>query len=104
MFASELLGKEWLEKYKDVDITGIAYDSRNVLEGNAFVCIKGFETDGHKYAKAAEKNGAALIIAEDKVDVDIPVWYVDNSRIVGSFGMASLFCAEQNKRTADSAE
>lgn len=81
MFASELLGKEWLEKYKDVDITGIAYDSRNVLEGNAFVCIKGFETDGHKYAKAAEKNGAALIIAEDEVDVDIPVWYVDNSRI-----------------------
>lgn len=80
MLASELLGKKWLDEHDDIDITGIAYDSRNVLEGNVFVCIKGFETDGHKYAKMAEENGAAIIVAENKVDVDIPVWYVDNSR------------------------
>lgn len=81
MLTSELFGKQWLKQYDDVDVTGIAYDSRNVSEGNVFVCIKGFETDGHKYAQMAEKNGAAVIVAEDKVDVNIPVWYVDNSRI-----------------------
>lgn len=81
MLASELFREQWSEKYDDIDITGIAYDSRNVTEGNVFVCIKGFETDGHKFAEAAEKNGAALIVAEDKIDVGVPVLYVDNSRV-----------------------
>ena len=80
MLASELLGKKWLEEHEDINLTGIAYDSRNVLPGNVFVCIKGFETDGHKYASAAVKNGAVLVVAEDMVDVDVPVWYVENSR------------------------
>ena len=81
MLASELLGSKWLDEHEDIDITGIAYDSRNVLPGNVFVCIKGFETDGHKYAEMAVKNGASLIAAEDKIDVDVPVWYVENSRV-----------------------
>ena len=81
MLASELLGKKWLEEHEDINLTGIAYDSRNVLPGNVFVCIKGFETDGHKYAAAAVKNGAALVVAEDMVDVSVPVWYVENSRM-----------------------
>ena len=79
MLASELLGSKWLDEHKDIDITGIAYDSRNVLPGNVFVCIKGFETDGHKYAEMAVKNGASLIVAEDKIDVDVR--YVENSRV-----------------------
>jgi UDP-N-acetylmuramoyl-L-alanyl-D-glutamate--2,6-diaminopimelate ligase len=80
MLASELIGKDWNDKFDDIEITGIAYDSRNVLPGNLFVCIKGFETDGHKYAKSAVQNGAAVIVAQDKVDVDVPVWYVSDSR------------------------
>ncbi len=80
MKADKLFGKTWPEKFDNVEITGIAYDSRNVVEGNVFVCIKGFETDGHRFAKMAEKNGAAVIVAEDPVDVNIPVWYVKNSR------------------------
>ncbi|MFR5210034.1 MAG: hypothetical protein ACLTG2_11075 [Clostridia bacterium] len=31
MLASELLGSKWLDEHEDIDITGIAYDSRNVL-------------------------------------------------------------------------
>ena len=81
MLASELLGKNWLDEHEDIDITGIAYDSRNVLPGNVFVCIKGFETDGHKFAQMAAENGAALIVAEDKIDVNVPVWYVEDSRV-----------------------
>lgn len=80
MKADILFGKAWLDKFDNTEITGIAYDSRNVIEGNVFVCIKGFETDGHKFAKMAEKNGAAVIVAEDKIDVNVPVWYVENSR------------------------
>ena len=81
MLASELIGRKWLDEHEDIEITGIAYDSRNVLPGNIFVCIKGFETDGHKYAEMAEKNGASLIVAQDKIEVGVPVWYVGNSRV-----------------------
>lgn len=88
MLASELFGEKWLSEHEDIDITGIAYDSRNVLEGNVFVCIKGFETDGHKYADMAIKNGASVIVAEDKIDTDIPVIYVENSRVA----IAELSC------------
>ena len=31
MLASELLGSKWLDEHKDIDITGIAYDSRNEI-------------------------------------------------------------------------
>ena len=81
MLASELFGNKWLEEHDDTDITGIAYDSRNVLPGNVFVCIKGYETDGHRFAQMAVENGASVIVAEDKIDVNVPVWYVENTRL-----------------------
>ncbi|MCD8390221.1 MAG: UDP-N-acetylmuramoyl-L-alanyl-D-glutamate--2,6-diaminopimelate ligase [Firmicutes bacterium] len=80
MLCSELLGEKWLGEHDEIEITGIAYDSRNVLPGNIFVCIKGFESDGHIYAKKAVENGAAVIVAQDEIDIDVPVWYVKNSR------------------------
>lgn len=88
MKAVELFGEKWLESFEDMDITGIAYDSRNVLPGYVFVCIKGYATDGHKYVDAAIKNGAAVIVAEDKVESEVPVWYTDNSRRM----LAELAC------------
>ena len=89
MLASELLGKEWDTILQDMEITGIAYDSRQVLPGYAFVCISGFETDGHKYADAAIKNGASLIVAENKVDSCVPVCYVNDTRKT----LADMSCA-----------
>ncbi len=80
MLASRLLGKQWDDSLPDVDIKGIAYDSRKVEPGYAFVCIKGFETDGHAYVSKAAENGAALIVASDAVDVGVPVCYVENTR------------------------
>ncbi len=79
MLAGDLF-KNCNEDIKDIDITGIAYDSRKVTAGNLFVCIKGYETDGHKFAASAAANGAAVIVAEDKIDVDVPVVYVEDSR------------------------
>ena len=51
----------------DVEIKGIAYDSRKVKEGFLFVAIKGFETDGHKYIESAVKNGAAAVLGEEDI-------------------------------------
>lgn len=88
MLACELFKSVCTDEIRDIDITSIAYDSRKVKAGSVFVCIKGFETDGHKYAKMAVENGASVIVAEDKIDVDVPVVYVKNSRRT----MAELAC------------
>lgn len=88
MLAEKLFKSVCTDEIKGIDITSIAYDSRKVKDGSVFVCIKGFETDGHKYAKTAAENGAAVIVAEDKIDVDVPVVYVENSRRM----MAELSC------------
>jgi UDP-N-acetylmuramyl-tripeptide synthetase len=65
----------------DVEVTGVAYDSRKVKPGNLFFCITGFKTDGHTYAKAAVENGASVLIVERPVaEVDLPQIVVDNSR------------------------
>ena len=80
MLADVLFKSECIDDIKNIDITSIAYDSRKVTDNGLFVCIKGYETDGHNYAQAAVDNGAALIVAEDKIDVDVPVVYVENTR------------------------
>lgn len=66
----------------NVDIKGIAYDSRNVGEGCLFVCIDGKKTDGHTYAKQALEYGAAAFIAQKPLvlEAEAPVILVRNTR------------------------
>ncbi|WAM31117.1 UDP-N-acetylmuramoyl-L-alanyl-D-glutamate--2,6-diaminopimelate ligase [Caldicellulosiruptor naganoensis] len=52
----------------DEDIKDIAYNSKNVKDGFAFVCIKGFKTDGHEYIDEAIKRGAKLIVVDEFFD------------------------------------
>lgn len=80
MLLSDLFDKDYLEGIQDIDITGIAYDSRTVEPGYIFVCINGFTQNGHDYAEAAAEKGASLIVAEEEIDVPVPVIYVQNSR------------------------
>lgn len=48
----------------NIEIADLTCDSRKVQKGFAFVCINGFNSDGHNFAKAAVEAGAAVIIAE----------------------------------------
>jgi UDP-N-acetylmuramoyl-L-alanyl-D-glutamate--2,6-diaminopimelate ligase len=48
----------------DVEITGIAYDSREVKPGDAFFALKGGRADGADFAGQAFARGAAAVVAE----------------------------------------
>ena len=46
------------------NISGIAYDSRSVKEGDLFAAVKGENFDGHSFIEDAVKKGAAAVIYE----------------------------------------
>jgi len=48
----------------DVEISGIAADSRNVRPGSAFVAIPGISVDGHRFITDAVSKGAVAVIGE----------------------------------------
>lgn len=77
----------------DLDITGIAYDSRKVAKGCLFVCIKGAVSDGHAYAAdAAEKGAAALLVQEDvSVSASVTVLKVPDTRYGLALASAAWF-------------
>ncbi len=49
----------------DLEIPGLAYDSRDVKPGYLFVAVRGHALDGHHYLRDALKRGAAALVAED---------------------------------------
>lgn len=67
----------------DLEINKVNYDSRKVQKDDLFVCIRGFQTDGHKFVQNALQNGAKAIVCEEpikNVDENIIIIQVDDSR------------------------
>lgn len=48
----------------DKEIVNIQYDSRKVNSNDIFVCLSGFEVDGHEFANRAIEAGASVLICE----------------------------------------
>jgi len=65
---------------KDLEIHSIENDNRKVQPGSLFICIKGYTVDGHDFAADAEKRGAVVVIAERKLQLNIPVILVKDTK------------------------
>ena len=52
----------------DKEIVDVIYDSRKVTPGCAFVCLKGFNVDGHKFIPDAVEKGATALVVEDDIE------------------------------------
>ena len=64
----------------ELEISDIVYDSRKIVPGCLFVCLRGSAVDGHTFAQQAAQQGAAAILAEEALPVEIPVIVVPNTR------------------------
>ncbi len=63
-------------------ITGLAYDSRRVTHGTAFIALPGTRVDGHDFAATAIELGASLIITGRPVELpgETAIIRVENPR------------------------
>lgn len=66
------------------EISDIIYDSRKAAADTVFVCLKGYTSDGHKFAQSAVEKGASALIISDDLDFEVPegvaVIKTDNTR------------------------
>lgn len=67
MVLKDILYKVAIEAVKgptDISINKIEFDSRNIAAGDAFVAIRGTQSDGHEYIEKAIQLGAYVIVCE----------------------------------------
>lgn len=77
----EYLDYKDLINFKNIDITGISYNSKTTKKGDIFVCLVGEHTDGHEFAQNAIDAGAAALLVERKIDgTKIPQVVVSSTR------------------------
>ena len=63
----------------DFHVTMLTQDTREVQPGAMFIAVDGYHVDGHKLAPQAVEKGAAIIVAQKRIDVSVPVIYVQNT-------------------------
>ena len=79
------LYKESLNAADEQDVCGIQTDSRLIKDQEAFICIKGLESDGHNYFKQVIANGCNLLICEKYLDSETAQIIVSDSRAAAAW-------------------
>jgi UDP-N-acetylmuramoyl-L-alanyl-D-glutamate--2,6-diaminopimelate ligase len=64
----------------ELEIGGLAYDSRAVKPGDMFFCVSGLRSDGHDFAAQAVQNGAAALVLERPLALGVPELLVESAR------------------------
>ncbi len=76
---------------EDVEIAGLACDSSKVKQGYLFFCLVGRENDGHTFAAEAVSRGAAALVVERRLPIDVVQAETDDSRAALSRAAAAFF-------------
>ena len=63
-----------------VEVRDLAYDTRAVMPGSLFFCVRGSHVDGHDLAPQAVAAGAVALVVERPLPVDVPQLEVPSVR------------------------
>ena len=105
MKLSKVLDEKLLTKIlgnAEIEIEKVCYDSRKAEENCVFVCIVGFETDGHKYIMSAIEKGAKAVVVQEGSEIpnipsDITVAYSQDTRKMLAAMAANFFDHPEKK-------
>lgn len=75
------------------EVTTVTYDSRKAEKDSLFICIRGAVVDGHKFVQDVVEKGAAVIVAEEEVQVPkhVTLIVVEDTRYAMAFISAAYF-------------
>lgn len=88
----QLKGAVLYEPVKISPVAKISIDSRNVSDGSLFIAIKGDKFDAHDFVADAVKNGASVVLINEKKfsslqNIDVPIITVkDTIKAFGELG------------------
>lgn len=99
MFRCEELLKgityECIKGTVDRRVSEVVYDSRKIVKNCLFICICGYNTDGHDFAREAADKGAAVLVVQKEVELpggsDVTVIRVEDTRYAMAFISAAYF-------------
>ena len=79
----------------DKIVKKISIDSRDVDENTIFFAIKGDRFDGHDFVCDVAKKGVCAVVCHKKVECDVPVIYVDDTK--SAFLNLAKYYRQKNK-------
>ena len=86
---------ECLQGTTDKEISQVVYDSRKLSKDCLFICICGYNVDGHDFAAEAAAKGAAALVVQKEVDLPkdcgVTVIRVEDTRYAMAFISAAWF-------------
>lgn len=75
----------------DTEILSLSADSRRIERGALFFCINGIKVDAHNFAPQAVKAGAAALVVERPLAVDVPQIVVSDARLAMNYIAQAFF-------------
>lgn len=79
----------------DKEVSEVVYDSRKIVKDCLFICICGYNIDGHDFAYEAADKGAAVLVVQKDVELpegsDVTVIRVEDTRYAMAFISAAYF-------------
>lgn len=76
---------------ENTEIQSLCIDSRKVTPGSLFFCTPGLRMDAHSFAPQAVARGAAALVVQRRLEVDVPQVIVEDVRAATSY-IAAAFC------------
>jgi UDP-N-acetylmuramoyl-L-alanyl-D-glutamate--2,6-diaminopimelate ligase len=74
-----------------VEISDLAYDTRSVVPGALFFCVRGDRHDGHAFARDAVARGAVALVVERLLGLDVPQVMVGDARAAMATAAVAFF-------------
>ena len=75
----------------NMEITGMAFDSRKVQPGELFMAVSGFATDGNRFIPSAMDKGAGVVVTAKAPEQAVPYVVVANDRLAMAQIAANLY-------------
>jgi UDP-N-acetylmuramoyl-L-alanyl-D-glutamate--2,6-diaminopimelate ligase len=75
----------------EIEITGLAYDTRTVQPGTLYFCVPGFTRDGHDFAPDAVAGGAVALVVERPLGLGVPEVRVPSVRAAMAPAAAAFY-------------